>query len=159
MCTPPTFGFRTNAAPPLSKELNPFEHELYETIASIKHHDRKRYSPYQNKLLKCVREIQNSDKIFLLADKTSNVYTVSKELYNKLLINNVTKDYKLVDEGVVEKINKETTVLTVSTPTNNTIDYYMRQNGRRESKTVQPFHQKTAPSKKRSSWIKNYKVR
>ena len=44
---------------------------------------------------------------------------------------------------------------------NNTIDYHTRQNEdeRRESKTVQPFHQKTAPSKKRSSWIKNYKVR
>ena len=107
-----TFGFRTNAPPPQSKELNPFEHEMYETIASIKHRSRKSYTPYQNKLLKCVKEIQSSDKIFILGDKTSNVYKVSKELYNKLLINNVTKDYRLVNEDLVKEINQEAKEIT-----------------------------------------------
>ena len=71
------------------------------------------------------------------------------------------KDTFLQEGCTTTTLGQPTTVLTVSTTPNNTIDYYTRQNEdeRRESKTVQTFHQKTAPSKKRSSWINNYKVR
>ena len=102
-----TYGFRTSATPPQIKELTSFENELYEMISKIEFRDRKYFSQHQNKLLKCVKDIQDSDKIFLLADKTRNIYKVSPELYNKLLINNVTKDYQIIDSEIVDSINRE----------------------------------------------------
>ena len=48
-----------------------------------------------------------SDKVFLKADKTTNIYKVSKEEYNKLLTENITKDYKKTTEKAVDKCNIE----------------------------------------------------
>ena len=102
-----TFGFPTNKTPPQIPELIPFENELYETISNIEFKDRKFFTQHQNKLLRSVKEIENSDKIFLLADKTRNIYKVSKDKYSKLLKDNITKDYRLVEQNTVDDINRE----------------------------------------------------
>ena len=109
---PETFGFRTNVAPPQIKELAPFEHELYELIASIKFREKRSFSIHQRELTKISREINKSDKIFLLGDKTTNVYKVSPELYNKMLLDNVTKDYRVAETTTVDDINIEAKILT-----------------------------------------------
>lgn len=36
----------------------------------------------------------NSNKVFILADKTMNIYTMESTTYNKLIINNITQLYK-----------------------------------------------------------------
>ena len=102
-----TYGFRSSATPPQVKELIPFENELYDMISNVEFTDRKYFTQHQNKLQKCVKSVQESDKIFLLADKTRNIYKVSPELYNKMLINNVTKDYRVIDTKTVDDINGE----------------------------------------------------
>ena len=107
-----TFGFRTNVAPPQIKELAPFEHELYELIANIKFRDKRSYTSHQRELTRIAREINKSDKIFLLGDKTTNVYKVSPELYNKMLLDNVTKDYRIAEPETVHDINIEAKIIT-----------------------------------------------
>ena len=57
-------------------------------------------------------EINKSDKIFLLGDKTTNIYKVSPELYNKMLLDNVTKDYRVAETTTVHDINIEAKILT-----------------------------------------------
>ena len=43
----------------------------------------------------------------MLADKTRNIYKVSKDKYSKLLKDNITKDYRLVEQNTVDDINRE----------------------------------------------------
>ena len=43
----------------------------------------------------------------ILADKTNNLYEISIENYNKLLLDNVTKSYKKAPETLKNNINKE----------------------------------------------------
>ena len=100
-----TYGFPKPGTAPQSQELIPFEHDLCELIAGVEFTEAR--STYQNKLAKAVSEINKSDKIFLMADKTTGIYKVSPEKYHKLLIENVTKDYKLVTEKDVDSINLE----------------------------------------------------
>ena len=49
---------------------------------------------FQNKLKEDINEIKNSNKIFVPADKSRNIYKMEKEQYNKLLHENITKTYK-----------------------------------------------------------------
>ena len=41
------------------------------------------------------------------SDKTTNVYEVSTDKYNKLLLDNITKDYEQVNEREVTAVNDE----------------------------------------------------
>ena len=67
---------------------------------------------FQNQLSKDVRRINKSKNLFIQADKTSNVYEVDKITYKKLLNDNITSNYKKVDESVINDINKEAKSLT-----------------------------------------------
>ena len=62
---------------------------------------------FQNKLHEKVPHINKSDKAFILADKTTNVYKVPAKDYNKLLTDNITKDYKKSSHKCVDKVNKD----------------------------------------------------
>ena len=72
--------------------LNGFENALYDLIKSIK------FQPIKNdflaKLKKDADEIKNSEKNFVFADKSNNVYKVDKSEYKKILHENITKNYK-----------------------------------------------------------------
>ena len=58
-----------------------------------------------------VQQIKASDKIFLLADKTTNIYQVSVDMYKKLILNNVTKDYIQIPQENVDSVNEEAAIL------------------------------------------------
>ena len=58
-----------------------------------------------------VQNIKTSDKVFLLEDKTTNIYKVSVDLYKKLILNNVTNDYIQISEENVDRINEEAAIL------------------------------------------------
>ena len=101
-----TFGFNTTKSAPQSKELVNFENDLIELVSEVKFKDRIT-NQFQKELRKDVQEIKNSKDIFLLADKTTNIYKVSPENYQKLLTENITKDYKKVPQNLIEETNKE----------------------------------------------------
>ena len=60
-----------------------------------------------NELKRTVKEIQKSDKALVNADKTQNIYHVSKNDYFKLLDKNITKDYMKTNYETVKKVNIE----------------------------------------------------
>jgi hypothetical protein len=53
------------------------------------------------------RKIEASQNVFVFADKTHNIYEMHADKYNKLLTENITKTYKLAQDGTVDKINHE----------------------------------------------------
>ena len=54
-----------------------------------------------------MREINIEDKIYEAADKTSNYYKGAPKKHEGLLSNNITKDYKKVNDNVVKNFIKK----------------------------------------------------
>ena len=54
-----------------------------------------------------LKAIKDEEKVIVAADKTRNYYKMEKERYKELLNNNITKDYKKVDEKVITDITKD----------------------------------------------------
>ena len=48
---------------------------------------------FQEKLKNDIKELRESDKVFVSADKSLNIYKMEKDEYKKLLFENVTKTY------------------------------------------------------------------
>ena len=84
-----TFGFKTLKTPPKNCSLNEFEDDLFELIKNIEFTERP--NDFQKKLAKDLKEIKNSKKIIVPADKTSNFYKLDVTTYKKLVIDAVTK--------------------------------------------------------------------
>ena len=69
---------------------------------------RKVKNEYLTGLDEFKNEVKKCEEIIVKAGKTRNICTLQKEDYNKLLNNNITKDYRKSDSNLVESINKET---------------------------------------------------
>ena len=104
---PNRFGFKTTKTAPQNDDLTPFETELYELIANIKFDERKQNGRFQRELDRNIRDINKSEELFVVADKTSNIYKVSPADYNKLLNDTITKDYKQTTRDVISDIDLE----------------------------------------------------
>lgn len=100
-----TYGLKTNNTPPQVQELIAFEKELIELTKKIKF--RRGTNEFQSKLKQDIRSIKQSEKVYTPADKTSNMYKMSKERYEQLLMNSITTTYKKADKNISKKINKE----------------------------------------------------
>ena len=74
-------------------------------VSSIKFKNIR--NPLQYQLSKDVKEINSSTDVYLPADKTTNLYKISKEDYNKLLKENITANYKKATSTVKQSINRE----------------------------------------------------
>ena len=86
------YGFRSDYAPPKNEHLNAFENDLYDMVRNIEFTQIK--SAFLSRLKNEVNSIKKSSNIIISADKTSNMYEMGKESYEKLLKENVTKVYK-----------------------------------------------------------------
>ena len=53
-----------------------------------------------------IRNIRNSGKTLTPADKTSNMYSLTKDEYNKLKQNSVTSTYKKANNKIKENVDK-----------------------------------------------------
>ena len=71
-----TYGFKTRYCPPVVDELTSFEHDLMIMIKNIQFKSIK--NDFQNKLKEDINEIKNSNKIFVPADKSRNIYKNGK---------------------------------------------------------------------------------
>ena len=54
-----------------------------------------------------IKLIQQSSKTLTPAEKTSNMYRISKEEYNKMRRNAITSTYKKANENIKKRINKK----------------------------------------------------
>ena len=105
-----TYGIPSTYTPKASPLLTAFENDLIEAISKIKF--KTNLDNFQKQLQADVEKIRKSDKIIVEADKTSNLYELTKEQYLKLLEENVTANYKKVQNSTVDIINKEAKKIT-----------------------------------------------
>ena len=106
------YGFRSTKTPPQNTALNQFESDMYDLISNVEFKSTK--TQFQEKMIKDIREIQNSGKVILPADKTNNLYKVSAEDYNKLLHDSITTEYRKSSEETKLNIDKESAVIANS---------------------------------------------
>lgn len=102
-----SYGFKSDIVPPKVKELISFEEDIYNLISSINFNKNNKTNHFQKKLKNDVNIIRRSDKIFVPADKTTNIYQIEPEQYNALLLENITKEYKKTNNEELRKVNKE----------------------------------------------------
>ena len=100
-----TFGFASDRFPPQTKALRPFEMDLYELAHSITF--KAMTNSFQKNLQKDIQSIKSSNKIFVAADKTTNIYKMDVDNYRILLRDNITSTYKKADKSLTKKINQE----------------------------------------------------
>ena len=62
---------------------------------------------FQDKLKQDLENIQSSKNILAFADKSTNLYELSKESYEKLLHDNITQTYKKAPVNTKRKIDRE----------------------------------------------------
>ena len=101
-----TYGFNSEKTPPQCQELVPFENDLYRLIKSLEFRDQPR-NRFQHKLQRDVKEIERSPDLYVPADKTNNIYRVTRAKYNKLLSDNITASYKKSTDDVKHDIDLE----------------------------------------------------
>ena len=99
------FGFKSVKTPPKNEHLNAFEADLYDMVRNIEF--KRVSSEFQSKLSKDIKRINEDPLLFIPADKTNNLYKLSKDNYNKLLTENITKSYKKTNTAAINNINKE----------------------------------------------------
>ena len=99
------FEFKSVKTPPKNKHFNAFEANLYDIVRNIKF--KRVSSEFQRKLSKDIKRINEDPLLFNTAVKTSNLYQLSKDNYNKLLTDNMTKSYKKLNTAARTNINKE----------------------------------------------------
>ena len=100
-----TFGFATEYSPPKNQLLYDFENDLYGLIKNIEF--KTVSNTFQKQISADIKSIKNSDKLYVKADKTRNIYCLNPDEYEKLLINNVTKTYKKCNNDDVDQVNKD----------------------------------------------------
>ena len=74
---------------------------------------RKIRNAHQNKLNTIIKNIRNAEEIIVNSDKTGNKYMVNKDEYKRIIINEITKDHRKLNETCdkVEKINSKASTL------------------------------------------------
>ena len=98
-----THGFRSNKCPPAVEELAEFELDLMKMISSIKFRSVRKN--FLSKLRNDIKTINSTQEILVNADKSSNIYKLSKDDYNKYMVENITKTYKKCNKTKVNQIN------------------------------------------------------
>ena len=98
------YGLKSPYSPRQVKELIPFENDLVELIRNIKF--RKIRNTFQEKLKEDIKLVNDSHKTMIFADKTSNMYRLTKEQYDKLIMNSITSTYKKANSNIKKQINK-----------------------------------------------------
>lgn len=85
------YGFKSTRSPPQVPELKEFEDELLRLVRNVKF--RPTHNPLQRKLVNDIHRINQSQRVLVPADKTTNFYQPDPNQYKKLLTENRTKDY------------------------------------------------------------------
>ena len=99
------FELQSRKSAPIVAELKPFEEDLAVMIENVRF--RNINDQFLNSLSRDVKKIESTPNVLVFADKTWNIYEMNAEKYNKLLTDNITKNYKLGNETTMGDINNE----------------------------------------------------
>ena len=100
-----TYGFKTPHHPPVMKELKEFENDMADLIKNIEF--RRSSNPLQEQMKKDMKRIRDSPDVIVQADKTPTLYLLLADVYNKYLLENITKEYQRADDKTINSINAE----------------------------------------------------
>ena len=75
---------------------------------------RRATNALQTKLAKDKKNITSSSKLYVPADKTTNIYKLNVKGNDKLLRDNITAKYRKVSNNTTEHINHEANVLAAN---------------------------------------------
>ena len=96
--------FPTKKSAPICVKLIPFESELIDLINKIELKPGK-INNFQYNLRNKINSIKKSNKLVIFADKTNNLYKISPKNYDKLLLDNITKNYKKCTNNPADTID------------------------------------------------------
>ena len=68
---------------------------------------KKTGNVFQSKLQEDIKTVKQSKNVFISADKSTKIYVMEKDNYNRYLRENITKIYKKIDRREVTSINYE----------------------------------------------------
>ena len=95
-----TYGFKSELKPPPVPDLADFEKACWDLIKNIEF--KKVSNKFQNELISDLNRIKREEKVIVSADKTNNQYKCSKATYDKILKENITKEYKIASTNSVK---------------------------------------------------------
>ena len=98
------YRLKSPCSPRQVKELIPFENDFLELIRNIKF--GKIGNTFQGKPKEDIRLIKDSHRIMTFSDKTSNMYRLTKEQYDQLIMNSITSTYRKANSNIKKQINK-----------------------------------------------------
>ena len=82
------YGLKSKRTPPKIDEMANFERDMLNIVDNLKFRQVK--NEFQSKLDKDVRDINASNRVFVHADKTRNIYQMKVDDYRKTLQDNIT---------------------------------------------------------------------
>ena len=97
------YELKSLSSPRPVKELTPFENEWIPLVKNIKF--RKVRNHFQDWLQQDLRRMKASNKTMTFADKTTNIYRLTREEYDKILNDSITATYKKASDNIEKKIN------------------------------------------------------
>jgi hypothetical protein len=98
------YGLKTARCPAQVNSMKKFEADLMNIASNITF--RKGSNDLQKKMKRDMKEMRDSKKTLTPADKTTNLYRLTKEQYDQLKLNAITSTYKKGNAKLKEKIDK-----------------------------------------------------
>ena len=87
-----------------------FEEDVARIVSNIEFKHVK--DPFLNNIAEDLKKVNSSQNVFVLADKTRNLYETAPDEYNKLVSKKITKTYKLGVKNLTDDINSELQKIT-----------------------------------------------
>ena len=109
---------------PWCDELSAFEYDLFDLVKNIKF--KRSVLGFQKTLKDDVKKIKDSPNVIVFSDKTSNLYEVKPAAYKKLLVENITKEYKKCDHNVFVEIDLEARMIVSKNASRKRIPKFQR---------------------------------
>ena len=100
-----TFGFKSAIKAPPDYDLKKFEEDLIKLVSNLEM--KKANNAMQDKLKEDIKLIKEKKEVIVKADKTDNHYLIPVDDYKKMMVDNITKDYRKESIEVVNSINRE----------------------------------------------------
>ena len=100
-----TFGFKSAIKAPSDYDLKKFEEDLIKLVSNLEM--KKANNAMQDKLKEDIKLIKEKKEVIVKADKTDNHYLILVDDYKKMMVDNITKDYRKESIEVVNSINRE----------------------------------------------------
>ena len=116
-----TYGFNSKRNPPYVPELKEFEHQLLDLIKKIEFTNNRCH--FQRQLKTDIKnKIYDDPCMTVSADKTNNYYKITHAAYDKLVTENITKNYAKADKTSVQQLQAESKRLATELSLEDRID-------------------------------------